>query len=136
MTRSALWPLRALALCLGLGVGLSACTLTYLPPLREVRESTPRLELGPASSLRAVQEAGGTRLELVLELSRVPEPDWLAVQWFNPRNEEVAATSLWVVPRETERRNALPADVPVEPGLWRVVVSYQGRLVRQLSLEL
>lgn len=124
-----------LALSLGAGAVLSACTLTYLPPLREARVPEPRLELDPETSLQALRGAGGGGLELVLRFDSVPEPDWLAVQWFNPRNEEVAATSLWVTPGEAERRTALPTDVNVQRGLWRVVVSYQGRLIRQMSLE-
>lgn len=114
---------------------LSACTLTYLPPLREARVPEPRLELNPETNLRVLRGAGGERLELVMVLDTVPEPDWLAVQWFNPRNEEVASSSLWVMPGETERRTALPTDVALQRGLWRAVVSYQGRLMRQVSLE-
>jgi hypothetical protein len=124
--------LPALVLGVGLGATLNACTLTYLPPLREARAPEPRLTLAPETGLRALGDAG---LELVLYLETVPEADWLAVQWFNPRNEEVAATSLWVAPGETERRTALPADVSLQRGLWRAVVSYRGQLVRQLSLE-
>ncbi len=125
-----------LVICALLTGALSACTLTYLPPLREARALEPRLELSPESGLNVPDSAVSRGLELTIMLRTIPESDWLAVQWFSPRNDEVAATSLWLEPDTTrELRTALPSDVTLTDGLWRAVVSYQGRLIRQFSLE-
>ena len=112
---------------------LGSCTFTYIPPLREARAPEPRLGvIDKKSSL----EQNETSLRLTLELATVPEPDWLAVQWFDPGNDEVAAESVWLEPAPESQAVAvpLPPRISLEDGLWRVVVSYQGKLVRQFSV--
>lgn len=110
---------------------LSGCTLTYTPLVREARAPEPRLVI--RSGALVLDEAS---LELKLRLS-VPEADWLAVQWFGPGNDEVSATSVWLEPAPEPQplAVALPPGVALEDGLWRAVVSYQGQLVRQFSLQ-
>lgn len=111
---------------------LGSCTFTYIPPLREARAPEPRLTVvDKKSSL----EQNETSLKLTLELATVPEPDWLAVQWFDPGNDEVAAESVWLEPAPEPQAVAvsLPPRTALENGLWRAVVSYQGKLLRQFS---
>jgi len=110
---------------------LCGCTLTYTPLLREARAPEPRLVIGSGT---LVQDEASLELRLLLS---VPEADWLAVQWFDPDNEEVSATSVWLEPTlEPQALSvALPPGIALEDGLWRAVVSYQGRLARQFSVQ-
>lgn len=123
--------MRSLLLSLLPLLALSGCAFTYLPLVREARVPDPRLTVLRESEL--VQADGA--LELTLALESVPEADWLAVQWFAPSNSEVAAESVWLEPAPTAQslELALPGRVVLENGLWRAVVSYQGRLIRQFS---
>lgn len=108
---------------------LGGCTFTYTPPVREARAPEPRLVVGQGALVQADE---ALRLELQVT---VPESDWLAVQWFNPANDEVSATSLWLEPGPEPQTLAvtLPSRIDLTDGLWRVVLSYQGGLVRQFS---
>jgi hypothetical protein len=124
------------AFLLGLTLGsltLGGCAFTYIPVVREAQAPEPRLTLSEQSALR--QE--GDTLSLELLLKTVPKADWLVVQWFDPANDEVYATSLWLEPRPDEQTlsTPLPAEIALEDGLWRTIVSYQGRLERQFSLS-
>ena len=111
---------------------LGSCTYTYIPLVREARAPEPRLTIvDDKSSL----EQNETSLELTLELSTVPEPDWLVVQWFDPGNEEVAAESLYLEPAPQAVTLSLPSGTALGDGLWRAVVSYQGKLARQFSVR-
>lgn len=114
-----------------LAAGLSSCAFTYIPLLREVKAPEPLFTVSEASAL--TQE--GNRLTLSLEVETVPEADWLAVQWFNPANEEVYAASLWLRPAPATQSlsPALPPRIPLENGLWRAIISYRGDLIRQFS---
>ena len=113
---------------------LGSCTFTYIPPLREARAPEPRLTVVDNKS---TLEQNETSLKLTLELATVPEPDWLAVQWFDPGNDEVAAESVWLEPAPEPQAVAvsLPPRTALENGLWRAVVSYQGKLLRQFSVR-
>lgn len=111
------------------GFILGSCTFTYTPPVREARAPEPRFVVDEG----ALDQADEV---LTLELSvSVPESDWLAVQWFSPANDEVSATSLWLgsSPEPQTLSVALPSRIDLTDGLWRVVLSYQGGLVRQFS---
>lgn len=111
---------------------LGSCTFTYIPPLREARAPEPRLTV---IDNKSTLEQNETSLKLTLELATVPEADWLAVQWFDPGNDEVAAESVWLEPAPEPQNVAvsLPPRTALENGLWRAVVSYQGKLLRQFS---
>ena len=114
-------------------VFLAGCTFTYIPPLREARIPEPRLTIiDQKSSLEQTQ----TSLKLTLELATVPQADWLAVQWFSPGNDEVAAQSVWLEPAPEPQAVAVPLSprIALADGLWRAVVSYQGKLARQFSV--
>ena len=124
---------KRLVCLLALLLARSGCTFTYLPPVREVRVPEPRLTVAAASRL----EQNETTIRLDLRLVTVPEADWLAVQWFGPNNDEVTAESVWVVPAEGPQNVAvsLPPSAVLRDGLWRAVLSYQGRFVRQFSVQ-
>ena len=124
---------RVLLTCLTCALLLGGCTFTYIPPLREARAPEPRLSILDQSAL----EQNETSLKLNLRLATVPEADWLAVQWFDPANDEVAAESVWLEPAPKPQNVAvsLPARTSLKDGLWRAVVSYQGKLARQFSVE-
>lgn len=111
---------------------LGGCTYTYIPLVRESRAPEPRLTITDAGSRL---EQTKRSLRLTLELLVVPESDWLVVQWFDPRNQEVAAKSLYIEPEPQAVTLALPQGTKLEDGLWRAVVSYQGKLARQFSLK-
>jgi hypothetical protein len=113
-----------LALC-------TACRPLYLPPVPEP------LELPPHFEADAVAEVTRGRPSLRLLLRTVPAEGWLAVQWFAPNNREVASESVRVAPEYAGRRLVvtLPEDVYSGPGRWRAVLSFEGTVVRQLSVE-
>jgi hypothetical protein len=110
---------------------MTACTFAYIPPVPEVQEWEPTLDLRGSRGLAL--ENG--ELVLYVMLTEVPAPDWLAVQWFGPGRRS-ASESVWIDPERVgeELRIALPEDVPLVPGLWRVVLSYQAIVARQFSL--
>lgn len=132
MTRTKMPRHLALFLLVLFTLVLGSCTFTYIPLVRTPNPVTPRLLVGESSHLVEKE----TTLELVLQLETVPEPDWLAVQWFSPANEEVDATSLWLEPAAKVQRitTALSPEVELSEGLWRAVISYRGVLERQFSI--
>jgi len=113
-------------------VALSSCAFTYIPPIPEARTLPPSLDL--RGSVGLIRD--GDSLALHLTLREVPAADWLALQWYAPDNRIVASESIWVDPSSagTTRVLFLPAEAAWRPGLWRVVVSFQGQVVRQFSL--
>jgi len=113
-------------------LALSSCAFTYIPLIPEARTLPPSLDL--RGSVGPVRD--GDSLALHLTLREVPAADWLAVQWYAPDNRIVASESIWVDPSSasTTRVFFLPAEAAWQPGLWRVVVSFQGQVVRQFSL--
>lgn len=116
-----------LAICL-----LPACTFLYLPPLLPSQPLESVLELTGSSGLRV----RGNGLELALQLTRVPEEGWLAVQWYSPQNALLASDSQWLTPEQVGFSVVfgLPGDTPISSGDWRAVVSFQETFVRQFSL--
>lgn len=113
-------------------LALSSCAFTYIPLIPEARTLPPSLDLRGSAGL--IQD--GDSLALHLALREVPAADWLAVQWYDPNNRIVASESIWVDPSSVGATRVLflPAEVAWQPGLWRAVVSFQGRVVRQFSL--
>lgn len=111
---------------------MAGCTPLYLPPVPEPLEVAPRFDL---EAVALVEEG---RPVLRIELLEVPAAGWLAVQWFSPANREAASESLWVEPGDEGRvlQASLPQDVEPVSGRWRAVVSRDGVLVRQVSVEL
>ena len=112
-------------------VSLSACTFTYIPLVPATPEFERDLDLRGSEGLSLEPEG----LRLHVQLRHVPEEGWLAVQWFSPRNVEVASASLWLEPEGIDQSYILylPDDVPFSSGRWRVIASYQGRIVRQFA---
>ncbi len=112
---------------------LSACSYTYIPPIPPVRAPAPVLDLRGSPGLRVVSG----RLELSVQLARVPTADWLNVQWFSPQNRQVSSGARWITPGmvNLSRTFYLPPDIKLAPGEWRAVVSYEGKIVRQFALR-
>ncbi len=125
--------MKTLFVLLLLTTTLAGCTFTYLPPVPRSYDLEPTLRIDSGSSLTRQPE--GLRLRLIV--TEVPDADWVAVQWFDPRNDDVASTSVWVSPEDgmTSYDLFLPDDVTFVPGLWRAIVSYRGRVVRQIALQ-
>ena len=113
----------------------TACTPLYIPPIQERElEVTPRLNLTDSSGLRL----RGDRLELSVFIVELPEEGWLNVQWYSPQNRQAASDSLWVTEVDVglSRTFTLPEEVGLQAGQWRAIVSYQGDLIRQFSIEI
>ncbi len=128
-------PILALA-AVTLALVATACRPLYLPP---VPEPPPRPDLTLLDATSSLDVAAG-RPVLTLVLSRLAGPEggsWLYVQWFDPGNDEVASSSVWVTPDDVGRtlELALPEDVAVSPGEWRAVVSQDGAYLRQFLVE-
>ncbi|TVR91690.1 MAG: hypothetical protein EA416_09090 [Trueperaceae bacterium] len=116
----------------------SACVPLFVPPL-----PSDRLEPEPAFRLHGdarLEPAPGddAGLVLVMRAAEVPAGGWLAVQWFGPSGPARASESVWFEPGSVgaEVRLETPPGLDVTPGEWRAVLSWDGRLVRQLRIEL
>lgn len=114
------------------GFGLVGCQPLYVPLVPEALPPFPdELRLREARILRA----GERRVVLVVP-ERIPEPGWLAVQWFPPAGGEIASASRWLTSHDIDRTVwiDLPEDVALDRiGRWRAVLSFDGRIVRQLE---
>lgn len=123
---------RVLAVLLASVGLLGGCTPLFVPPVpAELPEIPPRLRIADARLERV--EA---RPVLRFTVREVPRDGWLAVQWFPPAGFEVASASVWLDAGDAGRAVALavPDDVgTLREGRWRVVVSWEGRYVRQLE---
>lgn len=128
---SCLAAVRAAALLLG----LSACTPLYVPLIpTDMLLPEPAFRLHGDARLELAGRPGAPILTLHLRAAEVPGPGWLAVQWFGPSGPALASESLWFDADEVgvARRLAAPEQLTLRPGEWRAVLSWQGRLVRQL----
>ena len=130
----ALATLAAIALLVAAG---SACVPLFIPPLPSDRlEPEPAFRLhGDARLERASEDGPG--LVLVMRAAEVPSGGWLAVQWFGPSGPARASESVWfdLEMLDAEVRLETPPSLEVTPGEWRAVLSWGGRLVRQLRIE-
>jgi len=130
----ALATLAAIALLVAAG---SACVPLFIPPLPSDRlEPEPAFRLhGDARLERASEDGAG--LVLVMRAAEVPSGGWLAVQWFGPSGPARASESVWfdLEMLDAEVRLETPPSLEVTPGEWRAVLSWGGRLVRQLRIE-
>jgi hypothetical protein len=113
-------------------ISLFGCRPLYVPFVPEGVPPQPRFRVDETSGLTL----SGDRLQLVLAFDELPNEGWLALQWFDPKNREVASESFWVVPsqRMIRRRLDLPHTVPLSSGEWRVVVSFGSHIIRQFSI--
>lgn len=115
-------------------LNLSACVPLYFPPVpsRDREPMVTQMDIGNSAGVRL----RGERLELSLQLNAVPDEGWLAVQWYSPKNLQVASDALWVTEEDISfsRLVLLPGDIEVIPGQWRAVVSFGSDLLRQFSL--
>jgi len=120
------------ALALLLTSASPSCRPLYLPPLPEM---LPVLEEQTRLSGVRLREVFGT-LQLSFVPVALPADGWLAVQWFPPAGPEVASQSVWLDAATLGRtvRLSWPSDVSREtPGRWRAVLSFAGRVVRQVE---
>ncbi len=113
---------------------LAACRPLYVPlvPADGLPEPRP-VRLAPGSELGL--DASG-RPHLTMTVLDLPHAGWVAVQWLDPRGREAASESVWLDPEQepTTAELSLPADVAAMAGEWRVVVSFEGLLLRQLLI--
>lgn len=111
-----------------------SCTYTYIPPIPSSQVKKAKLALHTSEGLNLSEG----NLELKLFLYEVPTENWLAVQWFGSSGTEVASDSKWITPKNTARHLTftLPKDIILKTGLWRAVVSFQGKLIRQFALDI
>jgi hypothetical protein len=114
------------------GLFLAGCQPLYFPLVPEIQRPAPRLQL----ELQLLAVDG--RPELQLLVVDVPHEGWLALQWFAPGKGQVASESIWLEPESAGQQLSvsLPADVAVAVGEWRLLLSQDGVVVRQLSLVL
>lgn len=113
-----------------LAVLLGACSPLYMPPLLESSQPPER----PGLKLELVLQDGRPQLEVgVVSVAR---EGWLAVQWFSPFGREVASDSVWLDADSAGVTHLLPlpADVPLQPGEWRVLLSQHSLVIRQLTV--
>lgn len=111
----------------------SSCMPLYIPPVpAEVPAPEPIQVLGQSRL-----ELQGDELVAVLEIENVDEPGWLSFQWYDPTLRQVASDSVWLEAREAPIRQlvGMPRHVGLVPGTWRVVVAFEGRVLRQLEAD-
>lgn len=111
---------------------LPACMPLYVPLVPEPPQVTevPRLR----EAIAGVDEEGRPRTELSLETHGTA--GWLAVQWMTPAGREAASESRWLDEGGELIAFTLPADVELSKGEWRAVISYEGQLLRQLTITI
>ena len=121
---------RVVALVVAL-VALAGCTPLYVPPVPASPEIDEPVRFGRESSLQ-VRDG---RLVAVLQVSPVPEPGWLTLQWYGPMLDEVASDSVWLAATgdRHDLQIGLPDHVELRPGRWRLVLAYRGSVIRQLD---
>lgn len=109
---------------------LAACTPLYLPPDPGARPPEPRVLLEIAGE---VQDG---RPQVSITVLGVPQPGWLAVQWFDPGNREVASESVWLSgdSEGLTRVLRLPDDVETASGSWRALLSMHSVVLRQQTV--
>lgn len=80
--------------------------------------------------------ADGDRVEVAFVADAVPAPTWVSVQWFPPAGRAVASASVRLTEASVGRdlRMGFPDDVArARAGVWRAVLSADGRILRQLE---
>jgi hypothetical protein len=111
------------------------CTPLFLPPVpAELPPIEPRLRLREVR----VDRPDGGRPSLALVPREVPDPGWLAVQWYPPSGAAVAEGSVWLDADQVDRvvRLAFPEDVARQrAGRWRAVLTFDGAVLRQVEWE-
>ncbi len=121
-----------------LSAALPACTPLFVPPVPSSTLSpAPAWRVGGDAEARAFATGDGdVRLRARVRFESVPEDAWIAVQWFGPNGGERASSSRWVSRLDEGRWFAwdLPVDVTVVPGVWRALLSVDGRPLRQLDV--
>ena len=118
---------------------LAACMPLYVPLVPEtLLTPEPAFRLHGDLRLEHVRREGAEALVLHLRATEVPEAGWLAVQWFGPSGPARAAESLWFEAADVGEAHQLatPEHLRLVPGEWRAVLSWQGRLVRQVRITL
>lgn len=102
----------------------------------------PPVPPDPIEIRHPVELTGDSRLEvrgdgLVARIGvrDVPHAGWLALQWYDPMLRQVASDSIWVEAATDVQRHliAAPASVDVRPGRWRLVLTFDGMVLRQLE---
>ena len=113
---------------------LPACTFLYIPPLRESLEAPESISLEGSRGLYLQSKA----LRLRVQLTNVPAEGWLNVQWFSDANDEVASDAKWISSDDAGFGLIynLPANIELKTGTWRAVVSFEGKFLRQFSLNI
>ena len=132
-------PLAALLAGLLAGVALLGCTPLYVPLVpSDMLTPLPTFRVSADARLDHVRDGEGGRLVLHLRAEEVPDAGWLAVQWFGPSGPERASESLWLEPEDVgePRTLASPDHLRLSSGEWRAVLSWKGRLVRQVRITL
>lgn len=118
---------------------LGACAPLYVPLVPgDTLTPEPTFRLRGDALLEVVTGADdAATLLLRVRADEVPEAGWLAVQWFGPAGGARASDSLWFETDDVGRERLWPAppQLRVSAGEWRAVLSWQGRVVRQLRVE-
>jgi hypothetical protein len=128
----------AFAACAAATVVLTACTPLFLPPVpRDALEPAPAWRLAGDAALRATVFGSDPRLRVRFRFDAIAADAWVAVQWFGPTGGERASVAVWVAEGDEGRPFAvdLPEDVATAPGPWRVLISVDGRVLRQLDAD-
>lgn len=123
--------LRLVVALVALAVGSAACTPLYVPPVPTPVEVREPVAIGSESFL----EVQGDGLVAHVEVRSVDVSGWLSLQWYGPSLAQAASDSVWIEASAdpTRLRIALPDHVMLEPGRWRLVLGFEGAVVRQLD---
>ena len=124
-----------------LAVGTSACLPLFVPPIpTDPLRPAPAWRVAGDAALAPLLAADGVveGLRLSLRFDEIPEPAWVALQWFGPVGRERASDARWIEPADVGRAWTwdAPDDLVLEAGTWRAVLSVGDRLLRQFDVEL
>jgi len=111
---------------------LSSCTPLYIPPVPVKIEVEKITSLNYSKGLSLEDKV----LTLNLKLFSVSHDGWLSVQWFSPDNKEISSDSVWIEIAEEGETVIFQLDSKeTASGLWRVIVSFDNKLLRQFTFE-
>ena len=111
---------------------LSSCTPLYIPPVPAKIEVEKITSLNYSTGL----ELQDGQLTLKLKLFSISKDGWLSVQWYDPSNTEVSSDSIWIeVSHEGETVVFVQDSKKPSQGLWRAIVSFDNKLLRQFTFE-
>jgi hypothetical protein len=129
-------PVRALRLLLAGALAAvmvgTGCAPLYFPLIPDTVEA-PEPVIVTGESVLEFRDGG---LIATVHFEGTSKAGWLSFQWYGPLLGQVASDSVWIEPDPERSRLVIgaPATVAMRDGRWRLVISFEGTVLRQLDV--